>query len=75
MAKAIQNSKRSAREVTHQPVEPLFHFFAFVASLEAEMRAKALAEAAAAEPDIDDWSELEALHCAQRRARRAGKRR
>jgi hypothetical protein len=55
-------------------VEPALHFFHFLASLREELRARALLDAIVAEKDVDDWSEVEELHRAQRRARR-GKRR
>jgi hypothetical protein len=74
MPKAASKSKRNPRQAPPIHVENAFHFFRFLATLEGEMRAKALVEAAAAEPDHDDWSELEELHASQRRARRNGRR-
>ena len=70
MAKAAD--KLLPREATHQHVEPLFHFFCFLASLREELRARALLDAVAAETD-DDWREIEAMHKAQRRNRREGR--
>jgi hypothetical protein len=57
-------------------VEPLLALFVCLVSLRAEIRARkdtraaysaALVDAIAAEDSSDDWSELEAMHRAQRR--------
>jgi hypothetical protein len=69
MARATHKSKRIPREAPPIHIEHALHFFNFLASLEGEMRARALVDAIAAEPDVDDWSELEAWHKAQRRRR------
>jgi hypothetical protein len=67
MAKAAKKSKPVPLDFK---TEPALHFFHFLASLHGEMRARALVDAAAAEPDDDGWRELEAWHKAQRARRR-----
>jgi hypothetical protein len=59
-------------------VQPLLALFVFLVSLREELRTRkdtvtrakrnaALVDAIAAEPDVDDWTELEAMYRAQRR--------